>query len=309
MDDRHIKAEPGSRERSTDDAPIGDSRPTYKSYKKKYRKLRLQFDKNVQESEDLHRLEQKAIRTMKRLAVENDRLMDVLLDINESPQIPPERKFDLEADGEDTEDEQDASQRPAKSLRRLVEEVPHQSFSETADRYPEVLDMLQPQEPYLHPTAFLDANDVDAYLADVDARLGLKPKPSVPRPATDPKKSATNFALRNPTSVYNWLRRHAPKTFLQDLEKDKDKDKDREKHDEEGGGNKRKGGAARGNKRQSAAHRKEAGESMDWEEEVAHDDQPFGSVRGKRKRDDDGGYRPKGGSSRPTKKRTRRSGA
>lgn len=72
MDDRHIKSEPGARDRSNDDAAAADSRPTYKSYKKKYRKLRLQFDQNVQASEDLHRMEQKAIRTMKRLAVENE---------------------------------------------------------------------------------------------------------------------------------------------------------------------------------------------------------------------------------------------
>ncbi|KAK9791253.1 putative IEC3 subunit of the Ino80 complex, chromatin re-modelling-domain-containing protein [Seiridium cardinale] len=308
MDDRHIKAEPGLRDRSIDDARAGESKPTYKSYKKKYRKLRLQFDQRVQESEDLHKMEQKALRTVKRLAIENDRLMEVLLDINESPQIPPERKINLDADGEDTEDEQEASQKPTKSLRRLVNEVPHQSFAETVERFPDVLEQLQPEDPDIYPTAFLTAADIDNYLADVDMRLGLRSKPAVPTAATDPRKSATNFALRNPTSVYNWLRRHAPKTFLQDLEKDKDKD--REKHDEEGGGGgKRKSGAARGNKRQNAAHRKEAGDSIDWEEEVAHDDQPFGSVRGKRKRDDDGGYRPKGGSSRPTKRRARKSGA
>lgn len=60
------------RDRSNDDTRTSESKTTYKSYKKKYRKLRLQFDQNVQESEDLHRTEQKAIRTMKRLAIENE---------------------------------------------------------------------------------------------------------------------------------------------------------------------------------------------------------------------------------------------
>lgn len=232
------------------------------------------------------------------------RLMDLLLDINESPQIPPERKINLDPDGaDDTDDE--TSPRPTKSLRRLVDEVPHQCFSEVVDSYPKIIEELQPDDPNVYPTAFLTAADVDNYIAEIDSRLGLKAKPAVPPPATDLRKSATNFALRNPTSVYNWLRRHAPKTFLQDLEKDKD----REKHHDEDGGGKRKGGGARGSKKQSAAHRKEAGEPVEWDEEAANDDQPFGSVRGKRKRDDDGGYRPKGGSSRPTKRRARKSGA
>ncbi|KAI4597517.1 hypothetical protein KJ359_004219 [Pestalotiopsis sp. 9143b] len=304
MDDRHNKTDLAHRERGHDGAHTGESKPSYRSYKKKYRKLRLQFDQNVQESEELHRTEQKAIRTMKRLATENDRLMDLLLDINESPQIPPERKINLDPDGaDDTDDE--TSPRPTKSLRRLVDEVPHQCFSEVVDSYPKIIEELQPDDPNVYPTAFLTAADVDNYIAEIDSRLGLKAKPAVPPPATDLRKSATNFALRNPTSVYNWLRRHAPKTFLQDLEKDKD----REKHHDEDGGGKRKGGGARGSKKQSAAHRKEAGEPVEWDEEAANDDQPFGSVRGKRKRDDDGGYRPKGGSSRPTKRRARKSGA
>ncbi|KAF3006134.1 hypothetical protein E8E14_005093 [Neopestalotiopsis sp. 37M] len=302
MDDRHNKTDLAHRERGHDGAHAGESKPSYRSYKKKYRKLRLKFDQNVQESEELHRKEQKAIRTMKRLAIENDRLMDVLLDINESPQIPPERKINLDPDGDNyTDEEQEPSQRPTKSLRRLVDEVPHQCFSEVVDAFPKVTEELQPDDPDVYPTAFLTAADVDNYIAEIDSRLGLKAKPAVPPPVTDLRKSATNFALRNPTSVYNWLRRHAPKTFLQDLEKEKD----REKHHDEDGGGKRKSGAARGNKRQSAAHRKEAEE----EEEAAHDDTPFGSVRGKRKRDDDGGYRPKGGASRPTKRRARKSGA
>lgn len=236
--------------------------------------------------------------------------MDVLLDINESPQIPPERKINLDNDGgEDTEDEQDASQKPTKSLKSLVEEVPHQSFAEVVKHDPVIFEFLNPQDPDVHPSGFLTANDVDTYLTEIDAHLDLKLKPTVPPPATDPRKSATNFALRNPTSVYNWLRRHAPKTFLQDM--DKEKDKDREKNDDEGGSSKRKSGAARGAKRQSAAHRKEAGEPTEWDEEAAAggDGRPsFGSARGKRKRDDDGGYRPKGGASRPTKRRARKSG-
>jgi hypothetical protein len=240
--------------------------------------------------------------------------MELLLDINESPQIPFERRFDLDMDADDdeTDDEASASRKPSKSLRRLIAEVPHSSFTESVERFPEVLEEIKPKDPEVYPTAFLTAHDIDAYIAEVDARLGLESKPAVPPPtqaSAHPNTSAANFALRNPTSVYNWLRKHAPKTFLQDLEKDKDKEKDHDNGDKGEGGGKRKSGAARGTKRQSAASRKEkeAPESMDWDEEANPDGQNTGSIRGKRKRgDEDAGYRPKGGSSRPTKKRKSR---
>jgi hypothetical protein len=242
------------------------------------------------------------------------RLLELLLDINDSPQIPPERRFDLDAnEDQDTDDDSDAPTKSIRSLKRLVKEVPHFSFAEFVEQYPEALNQLQHPDAELYPSAFLNADDVDNYLADVDSRLGLKAKPAVPPPTLNPEKSA-NFAMRNPTSVYNWLRRHAPKTFLQDLEKEKEKDKDRD-HDDGGkerggGGGKRKSGAVRGNKKQSGARNEATGEPTEWDEEAGYDDQPFGSVRGKRKRqDEDAGYRPKGGSSRPVKKRARKSGA
>lgn len=72
MDDTSIKAEPGFRDRSLDDEDKGDAKPSYKSWKKKYRKMRLQFDNRMQQSEDLHQLEQKALQTAKRLAIENE---------------------------------------------------------------------------------------------------------------------------------------------------------------------------------------------------------------------------------------------
>jgi hypothetical protein len=72
MDDRHIKAEPGLRDHSNDDTQMVDPKPSYKSWKKKYRKMRLQFDQRMQHSEELHREEQNALRTAKRLAIENE---------------------------------------------------------------------------------------------------------------------------------------------------------------------------------------------------------------------------------------------
>ncbi|KAJ3551360.1 hypothetical protein NPX13_g11381 [Xylaria arbuscula] len=317
MDHSGIKTEPGLRDSTKYDEQMPDARPSYKSWKKKYRKMRITFDQRMRESEDLHTLELKAMHTAKRLAIENDRLMDMLLDINESPQIPFERRIDLNPEEEDEEDDEqtdsddsDTTQKPTKSLRKLIHEVPHQSYEEYVQRFPELQEDLEPEDPQTYPTSFLTADDIDEYLYKLDMRLGIKPKPTLAPTALGTNNVTTppaNFALRNPTSVYNWLRRNAPKTFLQDLEKDKDKD-DREKED----GRKRKGGASR--KRQSTVGRKGKGgeegtaEPMDWDEEGGYDAPATGTLKGKRKRDDDGGYRPKGGSSRPVKKRKSKDG-
>lgn len=333
-----IKAEPGLRESGHSDVQMAEPRPSYKSWKKKYRKMRIVFDDRMRMSEELHQLEQKAMRTAKRLAIENDRLMDLLMDINDSPQIPPERRVDVSQEGEgkaDKADKSDKSQKAPKTLHTLIQEVPHVSYAATIDQYPEMLDDLNPKDPEIHPTSFLTAEDIDEYLSELDRRIGLKPKPSIPPPTqgTNGSTPAANFALRNPTSVYNWLRKHAPKTFLQDLEKEKEKDKhkdkdkaDKDDHHHHGNGDKeeesgptnskkKKGGNTARTKRQSAAAIKKekeaaaAAEAADWDEEVMNYAKPASSAKGKRKRDEDPGYRPKGGSSRPSKKRKSGGGA
>jgi hypothetical protein len=72
MDNSTIKTEPGLRDRHDEDAQMADARPSYKSWKKKYRKMRITFDQRMRESEELHALELKAIQTSKRLAVQNE---------------------------------------------------------------------------------------------------------------------------------------------------------------------------------------------------------------------------------------------
>ncbi|KAI1773533.1 IEC3 subunit of the Ino80 complex, chromatin re-modelling-domain-containing protein [Hypoxylon cercidicola] len=311
MDRTSVKAE-FDKDNDHGDLQMADARPSYKSWKKKYRKMRIKFDQQMQEIESLHKLEQKAIRTANRLAIENDRILDMLLDINNSPQIPFERRIDLNMEDDEDDNDSDATQKPTKALRKLEQEVPHRSYAATIEQFPEVMEDLDPEDPSIHPTTFLNADAIDEYLYEIDSRLKLPPKPTLAPSAVGKAmpNPAANFALRNPTSVYNWLRRHAPKTFLQDLEKEKEKDKSKDKDrddrhgdkDDDGGKQKRKSGGVARTKRQSAANRKEkeAAESMDWDDEAGYD-APV--LKGKRKRDDDGGYRPKGGSSRPTKKR------
>lgn len=49
-----------------------DHRPRYRSWKKKWRKLRVTFDAKMHEAEVLWTQEQKAKATIKRIAVENE---------------------------------------------------------------------------------------------------------------------------------------------------------------------------------------------------------------------------------------------
>jgi hypothetical protein len=65
--DMKVKAEDDS-----GDVRMADDKPTYRSWKKKYRKMRIMFDQKMHEGEELHRLEQKALATAKRLAVQKE---------------------------------------------------------------------------------------------------------------------------------------------------------------------------------------------------------------------------------------------
>lgn len=56
----------------SDDARTVDGKTTYKSWKKKYRKMRITFDQKMHDCEDLHRQESKALATAKRIAIENE---------------------------------------------------------------------------------------------------------------------------------------------------------------------------------------------------------------------------------------------
>jgi len=309
------------------------------------------------------------------------------LDINESPQIPLGKRFDLSLaasdDGDppqpDIDDPKGAGRSDTdhpKALKALLREVPHHDYAATAAKAPELVADLEAgtDSPVAdpshaqHPPSFLTADDIDNYIWEIDQRLynrelqqGRSPTP--PPPSLAPRAQAnghgaagaTNghgtkeassavggpgssanreFVLRNPTSVYNWLRKHEPKVFLQDGE-------DKDNGDEHGGGGSGAaggGGGGRGrksagekgsgrapgsrsSKRASAAHVREkrgshahaaaAEDGEDVEEDLGFElVTPSGPGKGKRKRniDDDAGYRPKGGSNRPTKRKRKSEG-
>ncbi|KAM5352652.1 hypothetical protein ACJ41O_005374 [Fusarium nematophilum] len=316
MDDTPIKTEGGA----------ARHRAGYKSWKKKYRKMRIVFDQKMHDGEELHRQEDKAAALVKRLAVENDRLLDILLEINNSPQIPPEKQIDLSLEPPSDPkapvlplDREDATRKVAagKKLEDLIKDVPHSSYSSARETLPAIVDELKAPEGEWHPADFLSADDIDNYIYEVDT--GIDPDSHIPTlaPRAHPNNTQQppNPHLKNPTSVTNWLRKHAPKIFLQDGEAHGDADDGDGGHHT--GGRKsrgtrgeRGGRASTRGKRVSAAARAAAAAAAerggDWDASM-DEDPDFASTpvgRGKRKRnDDDTGYKPRGSSTRPSKKK------
>lgn len=121
---------------------------------------------------------------------------------------------------------------------------------------------------------------LDAKLGDEAAALQLE---RIPDPPTFAERER-DASMRNPASVYNWLRRNQPQT-LQDHEAASEKSASRPSN-------------ARTSKR-APAQRKEEDRELYDEDGMELEPTP----KNKRKRDDDTGYRPKGGSSRPKKKK------
>lgn len=176
---------------------------------------------------------------------------------------------------------------PGLQLSSLLE-VPHTTPGDDpsiASEMETTLGFLNPDEE----TEYLGA--LDSQLGDSTAVTPLKPNQSSQPSPIDKEKET---ALQNPVSVYNWLRKHQPQVFLQDNEPNPEKPLSRPSN-------------ARSSKRTSTQTRREGKEEDLYDEDGILLDVGNGTgttnSRGKRKRDEDGGYRPKGGSSRPSKKR------
>ncbi|KAI9881557.1 MAG: hypothetical protein M1830_000121 [Pleopsidium flavum] len=305
------------------------SKPTYKSYKKKYRKMKHTFEEKMRESNSLFREEQRATDIARRLQENNDQLLDLLLDINDSCRIPPPLHFDLRSPSLEASDiplpepndhslgaedsfAASAAFEEAKadlasgelspgSYSRVVaalankvkptslsslQAIPHTTLaSVAAGAFPDDISSDSPPG-YLTPT------HEDDYLFAVDGYLGSST--IIPRvnTSTNPvrlgeKGSEKEAQVRNPVSVYNWLRKHQPQVFLQDNEMISDKSSVKLAH------------LSKAAKRPSIVTKPD--------HEIIDEDgflisETMGSTKGKRKRDDEP-YRPKGGSSRPAKRK------
>ena len=170
------------------------------------------------------------------------------------------------------------------------------------------------------PIGYMTPGHEDEYLSALDSYLASLPPeapPMLPRPArpTD-REREKDTQLRNPVSVYNWLREYKPKVFLQDPRpEEKEPAPEKVASVPESAGHKvsPKPPPSGTTKRRSAAVPKQEPEP---EPEILDDE---GNVIGgagidppapksKRKRDDEA-YRPKGGSSKSRKRGKGSSGA
>lgn len=314
---------------SLPDAPApAPTKQSYKSFKKKYAKLKISFEKAMRESEALIREELRIQDLSKRIQEQNDQLLEVLLEFNESLHVPPHLRYDLSVPGEPTPcrpfDEEippasydvptaKAALKEARAklasgeitthdYRRLEEAVKRSKAFAPGKQYTSLLKVPHTAPEHTDKTsadAELEATlgyltpeheteyylSVDARLGDAQAALQLSRAPEKPTLAEREREAA----LRNPNSVYNWLRRNQPQVFLQDNEIASEKSGSRPTN-------------LRSSKRASTQLRKE--EDMYDEDGILMDLGPTpGSSRGKRKRDEDTGYRPKGGSGRGGRKK------
>lgn len=72
-----------------------NARPPYKSYRKKYRKMHAKFSVVLEENKRLFKDEQKLEGIARRLREELDGLLELCLDLNQNPALPPHLRFDI----------------------------------------------------------------------------------------------------------------------------------------------------------------------------------------------------------------------
>lgn len=299
--------------------------------------MRVKFDEAMTVSNRLITDEWKAMGTARRLAEGNDQLLDMLLDINEQTRAPARLRFNLDppgtvlpaeagpdpelirqqlqdlraaaADGIISPEEftlqadrlhnSHAIRQTLKSLASLEARVPHSTKADFADQPVDGIDLTEHAPGYMSPAheeEYLAA--LDQVLADPTFDVTIQQGRPIRTAATHPPLSEKDLTVRNPDSVYNWLRKHQPQVFLQD--------KDAAHHEnvsEKSAPN--KGGAS---SRKSIKRESAIGGGTPGPRENDDEDSNFGEGGGKGRRktgggEDDTAYRPKGGSSRPTKRK------
>ncbi|KAF2193742.1 hypothetical protein K469DRAFT_619019 [Zopfia rhizophila CBS 207.26] len=319
--------------------------PVKRSWRRKYRKMRARFEDTMNASNTLIKDEYKAIALARRLQEQNDQILDMLLDINETARIPSFLRYDLrEASPSDsvlpsleTDHDPEAVRRrinefrenmvnglitteefaqksdqlrnsqtipTTRSLASLVAKIPH--TTEAPDPAPEGIILGD------HAPGYMSPNHEEEYLLATDTILAdptaYDPNAHDGRPLRIPPSQAVpndkELSLRNPDSVYNWLRKNQPQVFLQD--------KDGQHHENLSEKSSARPAIApgRGGKRPSAVSATTPGPKTDQEmldEEIGFiPETGTGAGKGRRGNkgdDNDSAYRPKGGSSRPAKRK------
>lgn len=302
--------------------------------------MRVRFDEAMTVSNRLITDEWRAMGTARRLAEQNDQLLDMLLDINEQTRAPARLRFNLDPSGtappaaagpgpevvrQQLNDLREAAASGAipqeeyiqraeqlhnsqairqtlKSLASLEAQVPHTTRHDLPSQPPDGIDLSEQAPGYMSPA------HEEEYLAALDqvlAQPGFDPSMQEGRPirhaASHPPLSEKDLTVRNPDSVYNWLRKHQPQVFLQDKDVAHP-----ENMSEKSAPAKANAGGRKGAKRESAVG---GGGGTPGPRDHDDEDSVAGETGGKGRRktggggEDDTAYRPKGGSSRPAKRK------
>ncbi|KAJ5377826.1 uncharacterized protein N7496_005235 [Penicillium cataractarum] len=316
---------------TTDSKPVSETLPdapeaapakqSVHSFKKKYAKLKMKFTKQELESEALIREELRIEDLSKRIQEQNDQLLEILLEFNDSLHVSPSLRYDLTMPDDATflppaEQEiapliNDATLartalKEAKSelangnlstsaYRQVEESVKRNKDFVPAMQYRKLIqvphtsagapDQEQGSNGVRRTLGYLTPERETEYYLALDAKLGdetaISQVARIPDPPTFAERER-EAVLRNPASVYNWLRRNQPQA-LQDHEVASEKSTSRPSN-------------ARSSKRAPAQRKEE--EAFD---EDGMEVEP--TPKNKRKRDEDSGYRPKGGNNRSKKKK------
>ncbi|KAL8813674.1 MAG: hypothetical protein Q9223_000295 [Gallowayella weberi] len=346
------------------------ARSTYKSYRKKYLKMRHGFKEKMRESNALFEDEQQAVRIANRLQERNDQLLELLHTCNRSLRVPPPLRYTLSPTPSasavpslEPDEPQPPVSHPSPHSALAARDEAYQEFARgemSPARFREISSQLT---PYLaNPTrlssilgrvshttlesippealpanilqpdtlAYLTSSHEDSYLNHLDSALGSS-DPEAALAALDRehplsiKDTQRDLLVRNPSSAHNWLRKHRPTLFAnttnaekpaavaepaQEQLKPKPSPKPNTSHP--GGRVSGRGGQSKRD-RESAMSLRAEPEMLDDEGNLIGGglDGPGGGAiggtgrGGKRKRGEDDAYRPKGGSSRPVKKRMR----
>ena len=279
--------------------------------------MRIKFDDAMNQSNALIMDEWKAMGTARRLQAENDQLLDALLDFNTQPRVAARQRFDISGpntalrtsilESAQPADAQkapvaglglglsaEAVQQVQRSLASLEASVPHTTLSHLTT-LPDGIDLSE------HAPGYMSPQHEEDYLLALDQLLedpAFDPSNSHHRTLhlgpSQPQLSEKDLTIRNPDSVYNWLRKNQPQVFLQD--------KDGPHHD-----NMSEKAAPKGGSKKSRASNIGGGGTPAPKEDHDGDDSAAPEGKGKGKKGgadpDDTAYRPKGGSSRPAKRK------
>lgn len=205
--------------------PPKEQKAPMRSWRKKYRKLNLRFQKVMEESNQLWKDEHKAKALTRRLQEENDQLLEMLLDLNEDVHIP--EHYDLILPDDPSSLRQYNNSKAGAVSKSLDEMLKRISHTEEAPSDPSLLppDLTGDKFPgYLEPAYEEEyLNNLDSQLGDDDSAIAFLAERGARPPPSRHVPTEKDLQTSNPNSVISWLRRHHPETFIQDKDNQSEK--------------------------------------------------------------------------------------